>query len=878
MGSKHANSFKNDIEVFPGFRPSIEACYLTWENYPIPGVSYSEASQVYHCPFMCFRHSDGVSRSGDTGLIHSSHAILNNPVGEHHLLHSSATISSAPMTSKRPRSVDFGGERNVAGPSKSTSSNSGPGPSTSAGPVPGPSTSKSGKSGRNSKKRYELANDGGLGSMIPCMSASGLKIKSREPRPLTLENQTSFEDELPTPGLSSTSSSSRSRVCEPEEQRGPSTSSRSRQLLLQRQGSVDGNRSSVSSEGFCENENEVETEASNDRDEGVEICELSIVASNVKLNTTGTSDDFEDGDSDSSISARIRGVDLQALASLQPDSTPSFKFDSSDSQQSGDEYQLYYYDPKATTSTGSGKKNAEDSDKKDQVGINAFTNLKRIEDPWEVLFARAEGLHAHGHSKEACRLGVKLAQELLANPPDLSLDLPHLTTGKGKRKKINPISHQVSCLASATLAKCGFLCTVLAENSDYFYLAFQVGMFGLELARPPASTKPLEVKLANQEAELALLLKRIPIGGKELDMIREKAEALRDGTFKSRGEALLPLVLSNFIFDALVMPVNREGRCSLQQGLYHHPLDESLGFEAAVSALGLKANVSEAEHPLLCEGTRRQRGDLALAMLLHYKDDSEKLAKIMDKLLDREIHQLYKASIPAAYYSNNPPTTTVLGLHGSRSEDHESTSTSPPLPLNSANSQTPNSSTPPLPEGQGSNRASPSSGQITSSSVIPEPNRTRPQSTASAEVEQGISNLNLNTSSPANSNSNSPPTLSTTAGVSNGNNGASNRSGKESGRFKGKRTYPVLPNQPSEAGAHFMFELGKIVLSKAGGSSNQSLFTQPSNGQNPRGPHRALHMCAFHIGLYALGLHNAVSPNWLSRTYSSHVSWITGTS
>jgi hypothetical protein len=35
--------------------------------------------------------------------------------------------------------------------------------------------------------------------------------------------------------------------------------------------------------------------------------------------------------------------------------------------------------------------------------------------------------------------------------------------------------------------------------------------------------------------------------------------------------------------------------------------DENLGFDAAVAALGLKANVSEADHPLLCEGTRRQR-------------------------------------------------------------------------------------------------------------------------------------------------------------------------------------------------------------------------------------------------------------------------------
>lgn len=62
-----------------------------------------------------------------------------------------------------------------------------------------------------------------------------------------------------------------------------------------------------------------------------------------------------------------------------------------------------------------------------------------------------------------------------------------------------------------------------------------------------------------------------------------------------------------------------------------------------------------------------------------------------------------------------------------------------------------------------------------------------------------------------------------------------------------------------------------------GGNSSTSLFTQPTANQNLRGPHRGLQMCAFQIGLYALGLHNRVSPNWLSRTYSSHVSWITGT-
>lgn len=64
------------------------------------------------------------------------------------------------------------------------------------------------------------------------------------------------------------------------------------------------------------------------------------------------------------------------------------------------------------------------------------------------------------------------------------------------QQHVNPASHQLTCLASATLAKCGFLCTVLAENPEYHNLAFRVGLFGLEMARPPANTKPLEVSNA----------------------------------------------------------------------------------------------------------------------------------------------------------------------------------------------------------------------------------------------------------------------------------------------------------------------------------------------------------------------------------------------
>ena len=54
----------------------------------------------------------------------------------------------------------------------------------------------------------------------------------------------------------------------------------------------------------------------------------------------------------------------------------------------------------------------------------------------------------------------------------------------------------------------------------------------------------------------------------------------------------------------------------------------TLAFNNLFAAAGLKANVSEAEHPLLCEGTRRQKGELAVTMLVHYKDDPSKLNRV----------------------------------------------------------------------------------------------------------------------------------------------------------------------------------------------------------------------------------------------------------
>lgn len=335
----------------------------------------------------------------------------------------------------------------------------------------------------------------------------------------------------------------------------------------------------------------------------------------------------------------------------------------------GQNYEVYYYDAKESSSGKSNDANAGKSDKPD-----IFKNLRTsIDDPFEVLFMRAEGIYAHGYHSHACKMAIALAQDMLRSPPNLTMAAaPHpivVTTpqsenpngAKGKKKRVSAASHALTHMASTTLSHCAFLCTVLSEVVEHHSLAFQVGMFGIEMARPPASTKPMEVKLAHQESELVGLLKKIPLGHRELAILRERATYLQDGTLRIRGDALLPLMLASYIFDSLVTsnsPLLNKG-------------DEQLGFEACVAAIGLKANVSEAEHPLLCEGTRRQRGDLALSLLVHYKDHPERLAKVMEKLLDKEIHQLLKCPIQTSYYVQQPQRSISAAFRNMNLNGHQ---------------------------------------------------------------------------------------------------------------------------------------------------------------------------------------------------------------
>lgn len=454
--SRQQQNLRNDTELFTGFKPAIEACYLDWEDYPIPGITHSqETNPMYHCPFTCFK-SDA---TGVNGPVNSSQAVLSQNVKQFHPHSAQAQkIHQTHQTHKR---------RCYA--SSSNSSND------SVHNLAAVAVARVKRAGCDFGNRSSVSSEG------------------------FCENEDELVLDDPQPGPSSLAPPIKNSVAA---------------------SSASGNLSSI-----------LNTEAgtSGESAEKIELTSPSSSASLSSGSSSVVSQTVLPSILPSGIISGISGLAGVPVGSVVyapdfhqpstsnqevpiPVSRRSSKDSSTDSILNDDFDQKLPESPKTEDlpKTSPDKIPSTLQDPKNQM----FSNVKPTEDAWDILFARAEGLHAHGHGKEASILGVRLAEQMLANPPNLMIEIPPPPKRKGK-KHINPISHQVSVLASGTLAKCAFLCSVL-DNPENYHIAFRVCLFGLEMPRPPASTKPLEVKLANQESDLLALLKKIPMGVKEL--------------------------------------------------------------------------------------------------------------------------------------------------------------------------------------------------------------------------------------------------------------------------------------------------------------------------------------------------------------------------
>ena len=93
--------------------------------------------------------------------------------------------------------------------------------------------------------------------------------------------------------------------------------------------------------------------------------------------------------------------------------------------------------------------------------------------------------------------------------------------------------------------------------------------------------------MANQESDLVSLLKKLPLGPRELVFVCEKAELLSQGQI-CRGESVLPLMLASFIFDTLCNPEQSSAASDNKKDSRKTGdlSNEELGFKAALAALG----------------------------------------------------------------------------------------------------------------------------------------------------------------------------------------------------------------------------------------------------------------------------------------------------
>ncbi|CAF1444047.1 unnamed protein product [Rotaria sordida] len=591
-----------------------------------------------------------------------------------------------------------------------------------------------------------------------------------------------------------------------------------------------------------------------------------------------------------------------------------------------------------------------------------FKILKIINDPLQIAFVRCEALRIHGYHHEVFKLAKELADYMLNNEEYSSSSQAYLDV-------------HISDYAQFPIARCAFLCTILNESIEYQQLAFRIGLLGLEICRIPATTKALEVRLLNCEQEICQELKKIILGQNEIDILRQRAEHLCTRLLNIRDDGiLLPLSLATYIFETLRslslyrININSNSNLSLSQNFsilssiennnQLNDSDELLAFDTAICALGAKCYISEAQNPILCEGIRRQRSDLALNLLTLYKDDQGRLIQILDKLLDRDIHVLFKnpninpfnvgskklnqtsilsqqtntnssllSSSSSSSVSNRSQhkklltttTTTASNINGEQLTEIDSSGLDESegenfdqkaweakfrcLNLKTSSKRISNgftsidSSAPETNSSDNSPTVSRRNIRISSSKANADSESDSERDTIQRNVRnESPSRMDMNISSPEILSS---PTLHLTTTTttttrntstipksinlqqqqqqqqSSPNSHILKHSKGHMNTSNGKNRSPCIPNQPSEALCHFMFELAKTLVQRAGGTTSTSLFVGPTHNYPP--PHRNLHLCAITIALYALGVNNHVQINWMIRTYSSLVSWITST-
>ncbi|KAK6052487.1 hypothetical protein COOONC_10008, partial [Cooperia oncophora] len=386
-----------------------------------------------------------------------------------------------------------------------------------------------------------------------------------------------------------------------------------------------------------------------------------------------------------------------------------------------------------------------------------------------------------------------------------------------------------------TVEKALYLAHILsadpANHSGMFTFLLNV----LQCPKYPMATKYLQVKLYYLEGEIVSLLQTVNIGARELDQLREAASYMATAVTT---QIVPPIALAHFILDRLsyafnVCEVDQNGQPSsrmLPNRLgARRPQDEDLALKAALDAVGARPLFSDEDYPLLSEAVRRQKGELAIALLTRHRDSTEKLGLILDRLLDPSIHKMYSwHQSNAAYFLDRDPVYLKLGQRGQR----------PAFPIPS--------------------HAPPVLRSVSLQSADSRNSAFDEEVECISEQMQSLAAGSRQSSDEGNESIRSTPTSASVITETSDPPASS----KPSTSKAKARLVPV--SCTTEAHAHYMHELAKRVLTEAGGSQSSVVFAPI--GQSPLASNRKLHMCAFLIGMYAIGLHNQLyALKWFAK-------------
>ncbi|CAB3406764.1 unnamed protein product [Caenorhabditis bovis] len=495
-------------------------------------------------------------------------------------------------------------------------------------------------------------------------------------------------------------------------------------------------------------------------------------------------------------------------------------------------------------------------------------------DPNETRFLKCEAYATHGYKDEAIERATNLIDyiseslkeqsEALKPPGKMQESFTKFSLSQDDKDSTSTDSDRVSNENSfvakcnrflATLERCLYIAKVLRNAPGTYKKVFEFLLNGLAAHWFPVMTKHQQIKIYYYETEFVAIMNQIlgsiQIKTKPFEQMRAVAKLIIEKGNGSCGN-VPPISLGQFLIDSLTSTDDSRQGPSRE--------DEELSLHAALVLLGSTPSFSEPTYPIHYEAIRRQKNDLCIFLLARYKDVDDKLGLVLDKILDPSLHRMYTHHWSNAAYilERDPVYLKYHKFHERPIYPYRDPSEKKPLKpidmdeeelrkLYGGNSR-------PAAAVSQKDRGSDEGMQSTSSS----------SSSSCSEAQcppvpyaYGLTNRNMRTWI---TNFNGPV-------YPNGDPIVQKK------KMKRRIVHQLNPiSSATEAQVFHMHELARRVLAEAGGSQSSVVFAM---GQNIIGStHRKLHLCAVIIAVYAMGMHNRISPSWNTRTYSNWASWI----